>query len=96
MCDKMPYKRDVIQYFFYFATFLMKKKNFKFKTVKVEGFYPRSRLRSAATPQYPSKLKKLISLFLVLLLLYHAFSYYDTQNSIVIASVRTQSRKIIL
>jgi hypothetical protein len=32
------------------------------------------------------------SLFLVLLL-YHAFSYYDTQNSIVIASVRTQSRK---
>jgi aromatic ring-cleaving dioxygenase len=33
-----------------------------------------------------------IILFLVLLL-YHAFSYYDTQNSIVIASVRTQSRK---
>jgi hypothetical protein len=31
----MPYKRDVIQYFFYFATFSMKKKNFKFKTVKV-------------------------------------------------------------
>jgi hypothetical protein len=36
-----------------------------------------------------------MSLFLVLLL-YHAFSYYDTQNSIVIASVRTQSRKILL
>jgi hypothetical protein len=92
----MPYKRDVIQYFFYFATFSMKKNNLKFKTVKVEGFHPRSRLRSAATPQYPSKLKKLISLFLVLLLLYHAFSYYDTQNSIVIASVRTQSRKSLV
>jgi hypothetical protein len=89
----MPYKRDVIQYFFYFATFSMKKK-IKFKTVKVEGFHQRSRLRSAATPQYPSKLKNEISLFLVLLL-YHAFSYYDTQNSIVIASVRTQSRKNI-
>jgi hypothetical protein len=25
----MPYKRDVIQYFFYFATFSMKNKNFK-------------------------------------------------------------------
>jgi hypothetical protein len=43
----MPYKRDVIQYFFYFATFSMKKNNLKFKTVKVEGFHPRSRLRSA-------------------------------------------------
>jgi hypothetical protein len=75
--------------------FQWKKKNFKFKTVKVEGFHPRSRLRSAARPQYPSKLKNEISLFLVLLL-YHAFSYYDTQNSIVIASVRTQSRKNIL
>jgi hypothetical protein len=33
----MPYKRDVIQYFFYFATSSMKKKlNLKFKTVKVE------------------------------------------------------------
>jgi hypothetical protein len=53
----MPYKRDVIQYFFYFATFSMKKKKIKFKTVKVEEFHPRSRLRSAATPQYPSKLK---------------------------------------
>jgi hypothetical protein len=73
----------------------MKKNNLKFKTVKVEGFHPRSRLRSAATPQYRSKLKKIISLFLVLLL-YHAFSYYDTQNSIVIASVRTQSRKNIV
>jgi hypothetical protein len=41
----MPYKRDVVQYFFYFATFSMKK---KIKTVKVEGFHPRSRLRSAA------------------------------------------------
>jgi hypothetical protein len=92
----MPYKRDVIQYFFYFATFSMKKKkNLKFKTVKAEGFHPRSRLRSAATPQHPSKLKNKISLFLVLLL-YHAFSYYDTQNSIVIASVRRQSRKNLL
>jgi hypothetical protein len=91
----MPYKRDVIQYFFYFATFSMKKNNLKFKTVKVEGFHPRSRLRSAATPHYSSTLKNKISLFLVLLL-YQAFSYYDTQNSIVIASVRTQSRKIIL
>jgi hypothetical protein len=42
-----------LQYFFYFATFSMKKN----KKVKVEGFHPRSRLRSAATPQYPSKLK---------------------------------------
>jgi hypothetical protein len=25
----MPYKRDVIQYFFYFATFSMKKKKFE-------------------------------------------------------------------
>jgi hypothetical protein len=40
-----------------FATFSMKKNNLKFKTVKVEGFHPRSHLRSAATPQYPSKLK---------------------------------------
>jgi hypothetical protein len=87
----MPYKRDVIQYFFYFGTFSMKKNT----KVKVEGFHPRSRLRSAATPQYPSTLKNLISLFLVLLL-YHAFSYYDPQNSILIASVRTQSRKKII
>jgi hypothetical protein len=55
----MPYKRDVVQYFFYFATFSMKKNYLKFKTVKVEGFHPRSCLQSAATPQYPSKLKKL-------------------------------------
>jgi hypothetical protein len=55
--QKMPYKRDFIQYFFYFATFSMKKNNLKFKTIKVEGFHPRLRLRSAATPQYPSKLK---------------------------------------
>jgi hypothetical protein len=44
-----------------FSTLLLfeneKKNNLKFKTVKVEGFHPRSRLRSAATPQYPSKLK---------------------------------------
>jgi hypothetical protein len=59
----MPYKRDVIQYFFYFATFSMKKNNLKFKTVKVEGFHARSRLRSAATPQYPSKLKKYLFFF---------------------------------
>jgi hypothetical protein len=54
-CDKMPYKRE--HRFFYFATFSMTKNNLKLKTVKVEGFHPRSRLRSAATPQYPSKLK---------------------------------------
>jgi hypothetical protein len=41
------------EYFFYVATFSMKKN----KKVKVEEFHPRSRLRSAATPQYPSKLK---------------------------------------
>jgi hypothetical protein len=87
----MPYKRDVIgTVFFLLCHFFNEKKN---KKVKVDGFHPRSRLRSAATPQYPSTLKNQFSLFLVLV--YHAFSYYDTQNSIVIASVRTQSRKIV-
>jgi hypothetical protein len=54
----MPYERDVIQYFFYFSTFSMKKN----KKVKVEGFHPRSRLRSAATPQYASKLNFTITI----------------------------------
>jgi hypothetical protein len=34
-----------------------KKKKFESLGNLVEGFHPRSRLRSAATPQYPSKLK---------------------------------------
>jgi hypothetical protein len=79
----MPYKRDVMQYFFYFATFSMKN-FFLFKTVKVEGFHPRSPLRSAATPQYPSKLKKLnftvfsIIIILRLFLLRYAKQYRNS------------------
>jgi hypothetical protein len=37
-----------------------------------------------------------MKLGLSIISIYHAFSYYDTQNSIVIASVRTQSRKTYL
>jgi hypothetical protein len=76
----MPYKRDVMQYFFYFATFSMKKKNLKFKTVKVEGFHPRSRLRSAATPQ-SVKIKKLIFSIIIisrLFLLRYAKQYRNS------------------
>jgi hypothetical protein len=73
-----------MQYFFYFATFSMKKNNLKFKTVKVEGFHPRSRLRSAAVSVKIKKLNfTIFSIIIIsrLFLLRYAKQYRNSMST---------------